>query len=64
VGEVFDEKDPRSIAQAIDSIVSDEERYRVMRHRVRRAVSEEFNWEVQAKKLVEAYEKLFAKSVR
>jgi glycosyltransferase involved in cell wall biosynthesis len=64
VGEVFDEKDPRSIARAIDSIVSDEERYRVMRQRVRRAVSGEFNWEVQAKKLVEAYEKLFAKSVR
>jgi glycogen synthase len=35
-----------------------------MRHRVRLAVSEEFNWEVQAKELVEAYEKLFAKSVR
>ena len=64
VGEVFDEKDPRSIAQAIDSIVSDEERYRVMRQRVLWAVSGEFNWEVQAKKLVEAYEKLFAKSVR
>ena len=64
VGEVFDEKDPRSIAQAIDSIVSDEERYREMRHRARQAAREEFNWEVQAKKLVEAYEKLFAKSVR
>jgi glycosyltransferase involved in cell wall biosynthesis len=64
VGEVFDEKDPRSIAQAIDSIVSDEERYREMRHRARQAAREELNWEVQAKKLVEAYEKLFAKSLR
>ena len=64
VGEVFDEKDPRSIAQAIDSIVSDEERYREMRHRARLAAREEFNWEVQAKKLVEAYEKLFSKSVK
>jgi glycosyltransferase involved in cell wall biosynthesis len=64
VGEVFDEKDPRSIAQAIDSIVSDEERYRKMRQRVRLSAREEFNWEVQAKKLVEAYEKLFSKSVR
>jgi glycosyltransferase involved in cell wall biosynthesis len=64
VGEVFDEKDPRSIAQAIDGIVSDEERHREMRRRARLAAREEFNWEVQAKKLVRAYEKLFAKSVR
>jgi glycosyltransferase involved in cell wall biosynthesis len=64
VGEVFDEKDPRSIARAIDSIVSDEERHQEMRHRARQAAKEEFNWEVQAEKLVEAYEKLFAKGVR
>jgi glycosyltransferase involved in cell wall biosynthesis len=64
VGEVFDEKDPRSIAQAIDSIVSDEARYQEMRRKARWAAKEEFNWEVQAKKLIAAYEKLFAKSVR
>ncbi len=64
VGKVFDEKDPRSIAQAIDSIVSDEERYQEMHRRAREVAREEFNWEVQAEKLVEAYEKLFAKSVR
>ena len=55
VGEVFDEEDPRSIAQAIDRIVSDEDRYRGMRHRARLAAREEFNWEVQAKKMLEAY---------
>jgi glycosyltransferase involved in cell wall biosynthesis len=55
VGEVFDEKDPRSIGQAIDSIVSDEERYQEMRRKARQAAREEFNWEVQAKKLIEAY---------
>jgi glycosyltransferase involved in cell wall biosynthesis len=55
VGEVFDEKDPRSIAQAIDSIVSDEERYQEMRRKALQAAREEFNWEVQAKKLIEAY---------
>jgi glycosyltransferase involved in cell wall biosynthesis len=59
VGEVFDEKDPKSIAQAIDRILSDEERYREMRHRARQAAREEFNWKVQGKKLVEGYRKLF-----
>jgi len=55
VGEVFNEKAPKSIAQAIDRIVSDEERYREMRQRARLAAREEFNWEVQAKKLIQAY---------
>jgi glycogen(starch) synthase len=58
VGEVFDEKDPRNIAQAIDRIVSNEDRYQEMRHRARQAAKEEFNWEVQAEKLIEAYQKL------
>lgn len=59
VGEVFDEKDPRSIARAIDRILSDEERHREMRHRARLAAREGFNWEIQGKKLLEGYQKLF-----
>jgi len=55
VGKVFDEKDPRSIARAIDRIVSDEERHQEMRHQARQAAREEFNWEVQGKKLIKAY---------
>jgi glycogen(starch) synthase len=59
VGEVFDEKDPRSIARAIDRILSDEERHREMRHRARLAAREGFNWEIQGKKLLGGYQKLF-----
>jgi glycosyltransferase involved in cell wall biosynthesis len=62
VGEVFDERDPKSIAQAIDRILSDE-RYREMRRRARQVARQEFNWEVQGKKLVEGYQKLFVSSL-
>jgi glycosyltransferase involved in cell wall biosynthesis len=62
VGEVFDESDPRSIAHAIASILNDEQRYQEMRHRAWEAAKLEFNWEAQARKLVESYERLLTRT--
>jgi len=58
VGVVFDETDPRSIAQAINDLLADRERYEQMCRNARRAAHEELNWEVEEQKLLRMYRSL------
>ena len=60
VGVVFDETDPRSIAQAINDLLADRERYEQMCRNARRAAREELNWEVEEQKLLRLYRSLEA----
>ena len=55
VGVVFDEADPRSIAQAINDLLADRERYEQMCRNARRAAREELNWGVEEQKLLRLY---------
>ena len=58
VGAVFDETDPQSIAQTINELLRDKDRYQEMCANARRAVKEDLNWDVEAKKLTALYAKL------
>ncbi len=60
VGVVFDETDPRSIAQAINDLLGDRERYERMCRNARRAAREELNWGVEERKLLDLYRSLEA----
>jgi glycosyltransferase involved in cell wall biosynthesis len=53
-----DPTDPGAIAAAIDELLADEERAREMGQRGAAAVRERLNWEHEAPKLVELYERL------
>ncbi len=55
VGRLFDQTDPRSIAQAIDDILGDEEKYKQMRANALEISANIFNWEREAEKLLEVY---------
>lgn len=53
-----DPTDPERIAAAVDELLADEERAREMGRRGATAVRERLNWEHEAPKLVELYERL------
>jgi glycosyltransferase involved in cell wall biosynthesis len=53
-----DPTDPERIAAAVDDLLADEERAREMGRRGAEAVRERLNWEHEAPKLVELYERL------
>lgn len=58
VGRVFDETDPKSIAQTLSEILDDEEEYRRLCRNARRAAREELNWAKEERKLLDLYHSL------
>lgn len=58
IGVTFDERDPRDIAHAIQSLLTDPARYEQMRANCLKAAREELNWEMESKKYVSAIETL------
>ena len=58
VGETFDPDDPKTIAKAVGKIFSSESRYKYLRNNAFKAVKEEYNWEMESKKLLELYKNL------
>jgi glycosyltransferase involved in cell wall biosynthesis len=58
VGAVFDETDPRSIAQTINDLVADKDRYRQMCRNAKEAARAELNWGVEELKLIRLYRSL------
>jgi glycosyltransferase involved in cell wall biosynthesis len=55
VGAVFDETDPRSIAQTINDLLADKDRYRQMCRNAKEAARAELNWGVEERKLISLY---------
>lgn len=51
--------DPSSIAEAIDTLVSDPKLAKRMGENGRRAVQEKYNWQIEERKLLEFYDKIF-----
>lgn len=60
VGAVFDETDPHSIAQTINNLLSNEDRYQQMCRNAKEAARTELNWEVEEQKLITLYRSLEA----
>jgi glycosyltransferase involved in cell wall biosynthesis len=60
VGAVFDETDPRSIAQTINDLLADKDRYRQMCRNAKEAARAELNWGVEERKLISLYRSLQA----
>lgn len=58
VGAVFDETDPRSIAQTINTLLNDEKRYQQLCRNARKAACEELNWGMEEQKLIRLYHSL------
>jgi glycosyltransferase involved in cell wall biosynthesis len=58
VGTIFDEKDPRNIAQAINAVLDDEQRYQQLCRNARQATREKLNWTVEEQKLLQLYNSL------
>lgn len=58
IGVTFDERDPRDIARAIQSLLADPVRYAHMRANCLRSAREELNWEMESQKYVAAIEAL------
>lgn len=59
-GVLFDPYDPKSIASAINKLISDEELLRSAQRNARRAAREKYNWEKESQKLLSLYETLLA----
>nr|WP_139271743.1 glycosyltransferase [Pseudomonas sp. NFACC04-2] len=60
-GILVDPMDPRSIARAIDDLAKDPERARLLGENGRKAVSVQYNWDIESKKLLACYEQLSKK---
>ena len=56
VGGVFNPEDPQDIARAINEILEDEPQLDKMKHNARESARERYNWEVEGKTLLKAYE--------
>jgi len=59
-GILVDPRDPRAIARAIESVLTHPKEAEEMGRRGQRAVVERYNWDIEAKKLVEFYAGLSA----
>ena len=64
MGVVFDEKNPRSIAEAINTILSNEELYARKRKNVIKNFREKYNWDIDKKVLLDLYDSLPYKDVK
>lgn len=60
-GVLVDPLSPESIAAAIDSLVKDPERARILGENGRAAVNAKYNWDIESKKLLTCYEQLSIK---
>ena len=58
VGEVFDARNPRDIARAINKIINDEKRLERLKRNARKAALEKYSWEIEEKKLSAVYEEI------
>jgi len=58
VGEIFDPSSPASIAEAIRRVLSDEAAYELRRKEARRLALEQFNWNLEERRLLGLYEPL------
>jgi glycosyltransferase involved in cell wall biosynthesis len=58
VGTIFDETNPKDIAQAINTVLDDEQRYQRMCRNARKATREELNWQIEEQKLLHLYRSL------
>jgi glycosyltransferase involved in cell wall biosynthesis len=58
VGEMFNPDDPKSIAKAVNKILTNEDYSKKLRANALRAAREEYNWEKESKKLINLYSKL------
>lgn len=58
VGTVFDETDPRAIAETINQLLSDPQRYQELCANAKRAAREYLNWDIEKQKLIALYESL------
>jgi len=58
-GITVDPLNPKDIARGIEELIKDPVKRRKMGERGRQAVIEKYNWEAEAKKLFEVYEKLY-----
>lgn len=59
VGELFDPNSPTSIADAIRRVLSDPA-YKRRREEARRLALEQFNWEIEERRLIGVYQTIFA----
>lgn len=57
-GLCVDPHDPRKVAAAIDELVFDQDKARRMGENGRRAIVEQYNWEVEEQKLIRFYQKI------
>lgn len=57
VGELFDPDSPESIAAAVRTVLADRAVYEARRREARRLALERFNWEIEERHLVAAYQK-------
>ena len=57
-GIVVDETDPQDICEGIEKLITDPARRKGIAENGLKVAREEFNWEVQGKKLLEMYERL------
>jgi len=60
-GILVDTTDPEQIAKAIIHLLENPEEARAMGQRGRRAIEEKYNWEIEKKKLLQAYSELESK---
>lgn len=58
VGTVFDETNPRDIAEQINGLLADEVRYREMCGQAREISRDVFNWQIESRKLLEMYDEV------
>jgi len=58
VGETFDPEDPEDIAKAVKKISQDPRRYERLKANALKAAREEYNWEMESKKLIKLYKNL------
>lgn len=58
VGLVVDETDPKAFADAITKILKDKGLYKEMSQNARLIIKEKYNWDIEAKKLVNIYKKI------
>jgi len=57
LGYTFDPEEPESIAEAINRVLADEQRYNTMKKNALEA-AKIFNWETESRKLLEVYQRL------
>jgi glycosyltransferase involved in cell wall biosynthesis len=58
VGFVVDETNPKTVAEAINTILSNKSLYNKMSKNAKRIVTEKYNWEIEGQKLLDIYNNL------